>query len=71
MAWSKSDLSIPGPLGAAPTNNATSTSLNPSYKLEVVLIFLNNGNEQSSSSALTPVKDYSAKGKSTKLRFTG
>jgi hypothetical protein len=45
--------------------------LNPSFKLEVVLIFLNNGNEQSSSSALTPVKAYSAKGKSTKLRFTG
>lgn len=47
LADNRSALSIPGPLGLAPTNKAKSTSLNPSYKLDVHLTFLNKGKEQS------------------------
>ena len=71
FAYNKSDLSIPGPLGAAPINMAISAFLNPSDKSEVHRTFLRSGKEQSWSSAATPDKVFWANGRSIRFKLIG
>lgn len=66
----KSDLSIPGPLGLAPTKMATSHPENPDlYSTDPVKLEI-KGKEQSFTSINTPCKAFSAGGISNKVRST-
>lgn len=71
LAPSKSFLSIPGPLGLAPTRMAISQSTKASSILVVPLSSANKGKAQSLNSMRVPSNYYSAGGISTKVSEMG
>lgn len=67
----KSDLSIPGPLGLAPTKIATQHPVNPSLQSVAPFKFEIKGKELSFNSIKTPSKALAAQGISSKVKSTG
>jgi len=68
LALNRSFLSIPGPLGLAPTNIANSQSLNPESKSVVPLIEFKQLNAESFSSIMTPSNADLACGSSKRVK---
>jgi len=71
FSFNKSALSIPGPLGLAPTNKAWSISLKPVVKLSVTATPANVGKAQSYNSMATAYAAFYPYGTSMMLMWTG